>query len=859
MAVILNVNNIFKISSMASIKKKSSDKKGLLINTLVVRKLNRSVLDVGQWRLALRAADNDRRQKLYELYDDVLLDPVLSNAIDKRINAITNADLVFMTDEQINTEMDDLIDSPVMEDILTEIMNSKFWGKTVMELDFIDGLQAYNIPRQHIRPEKGIVTVNPGDELGYPYRGDDFFLEAGKDKDFGLLLKAAPYAIFKRGGISDWAQFCELFGIPTKVGKYSAQDEESRKALEEAFNDSGGTSWLITPKETEIELKESSTRGDGNLFNNFRKACNEEILISILGQTMTTTDGSSRAQSQTHKDVEEDVNKSDRRFVQRILNTELLPRLEKRGFPVKGGWFSFPDAAETIGQKDKIDIFDKFQNSLGLPIGEDFLYDYFGIPKPKAGEVRKPEPEPEPETVPDKKKKKEDKKQKLADVEASVWSKLKEGLESFFALAPAGVGAASISAGDLLTNLNLADLPAFDTDALARRVTDGTDYFDPEQFYYTSSVLVKAIKQGFAEKNFALGIEYGFTPDAYKTALEMNLFHFSAAKTLSEVQELNAAFRASTGWSDFLKRTREISGKFNETWLRAEFDTAYLTGESSATYYRLMAQKDVYPYWQYVTMDDEKVRQEHMKLHGLVLECTDKLWEKIYPPNGWRCRCRVKPLIKLPSGYKLESERARVEEFFNTDEWKRAKAQGWGVNRALTAEVFDANQMYIRKFPTKAASYLEKLTAEKWNLDSISKEMAKAKTEITPVKKTVAELWKAESKNGILDLNLYNDRKIELTQQQFVRLMGKDDSRSTLWQALKETMASPDEIWLNNDGSKSFDNFSLIKYYKGRAVSVNYRVEKGKLVIKSWGELSPAKAIRDKKRRGLLIKRHGND
>src|SRR4030042_3310548 len=117
---------------MASIKQKSKNKGGHVINTLVIRKLNRNVLDVGQWRTAMKAADNDRRQKLYELYEDILLDPVLSNAIDKRVNAITNADLVFMKDEKPVTEIDDLIDSPVMENLLTEVMNSRFWGKTVL-------------------------------------------------------------------------------------------------------------------------------------------------------------------------------------------------------------------------------------------------------------------------------------------------------------------------------------------------------------------------------------------------------------------------------------------------------------------------------------------------------------------------------------------------------------------------------------------------------------------------------------------------------------------------------------------------------------------------------------------------------
>lgn len=364
---------------MATYKK--NDK--LTVSQIVVKKLNRNILDVGKWRTALKAADNGKREKLYELYEDILVDGVLADAIDKRIRAITNAEIVFMRDKKAVGEMDDMIDSPAFEEMLAELMNAKFWGKTVLELDFSNGFNVHNIPRTHLVPERGIILLNTSDENGVNYRGDDFFIEAGNDKDLGKLLKAAPYAIFKRGGVSDWAQFCELFGVPLKIGKYSAQDEVSRSALEEAFRDGGGAGSYIIPRETEIDIKESSTRGEGNLFNNFRRACNEEILVAILSQTMTTLDGSSRSQSEVHKEVAEEATKADRRFIQRILNTELLPRLEKRGFSVKGGWFTFPDAGETISTSQMLDMHVKFQNELGLPIDKNYLYDFYGWPRGK--------------------------------------------------------------------------------------------------------------------------------------------------------------------------------------------------------------------------------------------------------------------------------------------------------------------------------------------------------------------------------------------------------------------------------------------------------------------------------------------
>lgn len=70
--------------------------------------------------------------------------------------------------------------------------------------------------------------------------------------------------------------------------------------------------------------------------------------------------------------------------------------------------------------------------------------------------------------------------------------------------------------------------------------------------------------------------------------------------------------------------------------------TAYSAGR-----YAQMTEPDTlaaFPYWQYVHSGAAHPRKQHQAWNGLVLRADDPFWKTHYPPNGWRCGCRVRPL-----------------------------------------------------------------------------------------------------------------------------------------------------------------------------------------------------------------------
>jgi len=69
---------------------------------------------------------------------------------------------------------------------------------------------------------------------------------------------------------------------------------------------------------------------------------------------------------------------------------------------------------------------------------------------------------------------------------------------------------------------------------------------------------------------------------------------------------------------------------------------AYSAGE-----YRQLSDPDTltaYPYWQYVHSGSLHPRRQHLAWNGLTLRADDPWWDSHYPPNGWRCGCRVRPM-----------------------------------------------------------------------------------------------------------------------------------------------------------------------------------------------------------------------
>lgn len=377
--------------------KLASDDKKIIINQINVKPVVRQGGDIGKWRAAIKQAEGNTqtRLNLYNLYKESLLDGHLAAIIEKRIEAITNTNIRFvLEDGSIEDNITTLASQTYFQSLLKEVVSTKFWGKTLIQLDFplpnqqVNDGAVYLIPRAHVKPRFKIVVANPNDNQGIDYTSpewNDILIECGEDEDLGLLLQACKYEIIKRGALSDWAEFAETFGIDPLIAKYN--NPETRKDIEEALDARGAGGSLSVPSGVEIDpLAGISKTGSSQLFSKLNDAMNEGMSIVILGQTMTTTDSKSSgyAQGYIHSQVEGAKYRADRRYVERVLNNQLTPYLEKIGWKTQGGSWQFVDEDHTpLDQRIRVDV----ELAKIIPLDQDELYKAYGRNKPKVGDA----------------------------------------------------------------------------------------------------------------------------------------------------------------------------------------------------------------------------------------------------------------------------------------------------------------------------------------------------------------------------------------------------------------------------------------------------------------------------------------
>lgn len=428
----------------------------MIVADIVIRNVDRSMKDVGKWRNALENASSvhyPNRVRLYDLYEDVLLDGHLTGIIARRISAVRNKHYRFVDTKGQQVEgMEDFLKSRCFRDVITKVMEAQAWGISGLEFDLFSEKPSFlEIPRKHLKPEFGVIAKEQGDYTGYFYPDIKNVWVIGDPKDYGYLLKCCFYALIKKGDFSDWAQYVEIFGQPMRVAKYDAHDLKTKQQLKSALDDAGSSLAIMLPKQAEFEIMDGkSTNANGDLQKALKDSCNDEMSMVVLTNTETSTgaNGGSLAKAKEQGKQQLEITKDDLSHVLMYLNDQrFLDILAQYGLPVEGGRFEVEKELDMtmLGQKVLIDV----QVADRVPVADDYWYETYAIPKPdnydelkakmeEAQEIED-EPTPQPASGPKKPASKGNAQKKPApekgpqNANLSSWDKLRMKLADFFA------------------------------------------------------------------------------------------------------------------------------------------------------------------------------------------------------------------------------------------------------------------------------------------------------------------------------------------------------------------------------------------------------------------------------------------
>ncbi|MFN3371003.1 MAG: DUF935 domain-containing protein [Sphingomonadaceae bacterium] len=230
-------------------------------------------------------------------------------------------------------------------------------------------------------PYKFITHVHPA-KSGLPIRG-------------GFARAVAWAYLFKSYGLKDWVSFCEIYGLPFRIGRYEAgASEEDIRQLMRAVANIGSDAAAVMPKSMEVEFQDGKTNGAADVYDRLCQYLDRQVSKAVLGQTATTdADTGGLGSGKEHGEVRQDIERADAKLLSATLQRQLVEPIVDLNF---GHQALYPKIR--IGREESHDITAMSGAlarlvPLGLRVSESVVRDRLGFPDPAPDETILSRPE----------------------------------------------------------------------------------------------------------------------------------------------------------------------------------------------------------------------------------------------------------------------------------------------------------------------------------------------------------------------------------------------------------------------------------------------------------------------------------
>lgn len=333
-----------------------------------------------------------------KVYRELLRDDQVASVWSQRRLALTSCETVVepgaddALSKQAAAELDAELKAMAWDDVTEKMLFSVFYGWGVAEVMWRPNGDRVSFDRVVVRDRARFRFDIEGNLYLWTAAGGWQLMPERKfwtittgadnhDEPYGLGLAHSLYwpVFFKRNDVKFWLMFLEKFGMPTAVAKVPAgmmndpaTVNKAVQMLQQIATDAG----VVVPDNVVVELLEAARSGSAD-YGGMYDAMNAAISKIVVGQTMTTDAGSSRAQGEVHERVAQKIVEADSDLLCGSFNMGPVKWWTEWNFPgaVPPKVYRLTEPAEDLSKRAERD---KKISELGYSPTEDYILNTYG-------------------------------------------------------------------------------------------------------------------------------------------------------------------------------------------------------------------------------------------------------------------------------------------------------------------------------------------------------------------------------------------------------------------------------------------------------------------------------------------------
>lgn len=314
----------------------------------------------------------DDRSRLIDLYEACLQqDAHIRAVIETLLSQILGDRYMLARMNQKGKYVKDVlatqkIQGSQFDKIIRGIVEAKLYGYTLLEI--MPGINPQTgklaevnlIERRNVLPDQRIVVKrqgiwNPHWNLNNKtYNQNYVLINAG---DIGLFSATTPLILAKKFTVANYVNFSHTYGQPIIHGKTVSESNNDRKKLAGDIANAAQNKVIVTGLEDEIDIKTFTMSNSERIYTSLIEFVNKEVSNMILGsESMAGSTQSYVGSTKAHQDIFRERIEVYRRFIENIMNEEIIPRLVRMNYIEDGLEFKYSNRIE-MNNEDRIKLY----------------------------------------------------------------------------------------------------------------------------------------------------------------------------------------------------------------------------------------------------------------------------------------------------------------------------------------------------------------------------------------------------------------------------------------------------------------------------------------------------------------------